>query len=240
MPNSSIRLFIDFDGTVTTIDTGDAFFRHFGEFEPIHSQLLNGEFSVGEYYIRSVALLSNKTTPQAIREFALAQPVDACMRELLDVCRRYNVDVTVVSDGFDAYITPILEHAGLDYLNVRCNRLIFDSVTHTWTPTFPGASDSCSCFCASCKRNVLLASSAPNDVIVYVGDGRSDRCAAEHADVVFAKDNLRSWCSNNGIPHHPFHSLRDVCRILERRLRTNDLRARKQAELARKRAFEAE
>ena len=81
---------------------------------------------------------------------------------------------------------------------------------------------------------------AEHDLLVYVGDGRSDMCAAQHADVVFAKGYLAAWCTEQRIPHHPWTTLHDVRRILGTKLATGALRVRRQAQLARKAAYEAE
>jgi 2-hydroxy-3-keto-5-methylthiopentenyl-1-phosphate phosphatase len=231
-----IRLFLDFDGTVAINDVGDAFFQTFGQFEPVHSELLAGKHSVAEYYSISASLLRGATT-DALRTFLASQELDPAVPDLIRWCEEVGIHVAIVSDGFDIYIKPMLQAAGLGHVPVFCNTL-HEENGH-WTPFFPGASESCTCFCASCKRNVLLAS-GPDDVIVYVGDGRSDRCAVEHADVVLAKSGLIAWCVANGIPHHNVHTMFDVWFILQSRFERNDLRSRRHAELARKRAFEQE
>lgn len=233
-----VRLFLDFDGTITRKDVGDELFRTFGEFEPVHGELLRGLLTVTQYYRLSCQRLRTDATPERVMAFAQAQEVDANFAALVTWARSADIEVTVVSDGFDVYIRPILEDTGLADLDVRCNRLVHDN--GTWTPSFPGASESCACFCASCKRNVLMESSGPDDIIVYVGDGRSDTCAADHADVVFAKGALAAHCVANGVAHHHFHTLFDVLQILRRRVETNDLRPRLQAERRRKQAFETE
>jgi 2-hydroxy-3-keto-5-methylthiopentenyl-1-phosphate phosphatase len=83
----------------------------------------------------------------------------------------------------------------------------------------------------------VLGESHEDDVIVYIGDGRSDTCAVQHADVVFAKDYLAAWCTEQRIPHHPYRTLSDVQRILASKLATGALRQRRQAVLARKAAY---
>lgn len=231
-----IRLFLDFDGTVAVNDVGDAFFQTFGQFEPVHSELLAGKHSVATYYRISAGHLRG-VTPEALQAFTEGQELDPAVSDLIRWCSDVGIDVAIVSDGFDLYIKPMMARAGLGHIPVFCNTLTYED--GLWSPHFPGASESCSCFCASCKRNVLLTS-APTDVLVYVGDGRSDRCAVEHADVVFAKSDLIAWCVANGIPHHNVHTMFDVWHILRRRFEQNDLRPRRHAELARKRAFEQE
>lgn len=234
----AIRLFIDFDGTITCQDVGDALFQTFGSFEPIHSELLQGKHTVASYYYQSASLLRCDATPEAIHRFALSREVDPYVVALFTWCASNAIDVTVVSDGFNVYIDPILSSIGFGHLRRYCNTLSWSE--GTWQASFPGASESCACFCASCKRNVLLTLSAPDDIIIYVGDGRSDTCAAEHADVVFAKGTLAKHCEANGVAHHHFHTMFQVQQILERRLRDDDLRPRKQAERLRQRAIQSE
>jgi len=236
---SRVHLVLDFDGTITVRDTGDDLFRTFGQFEPIHSQLLQGEMSVAEYYRRSTALLTSNLTPDEVRTWANERVIDPGLADLVHLCRRYDVHVVVASDGFDAYITPILERAEIGEVDVHCNTLA-PQPDGTWAVSFPGASESCTCFCASCKRNAVLSHLGEGDILIYVGDGRSDTCAASHADIIFAKDHLAAWCTEERIPHHPFKTLHDVQRLLAGRFANGYLKSRRQAVLARMRAIQAE
>jgi hypothetical protein len=45
---------------------------------------------------------------------------------------------------------------------------------------------------------------------VFVGDGASDRYAAHHADVVFAKDALARYCEAADVPYVAWRRLGDV------------------------------
>jgi len=49
---------------------------------------------------------------------------------------------------------------------------------------------------------------------VYVGDGYSDRCAAEASDRVFATKGLAQYLDERGIPYERFDDFRDVARSL--------------------------
>jgi 2-hydroxy-3-keto-5-methylthiopentenyl-1-phosphate phosphatase len=51
---------------------------------------------------------------------------------------------------------------------------------------------------------------------VLVGDGRSDFCAAAHADVVFARASLLEHCRARGIPCVPFETFDAVGDLIER------------------------
>lgn len=233
------RLFLDFDGTISQADVGNVLFQTFGEFEPVHTRLMNNEISVADYYRQSVALLRPDCTPESITAFAQTQQLDAGFAPLVSWAHRSDISVIVVSDGFNRYIEPLLELSGKrNDLTVWCNALVWNGAA--FTAEFPGATESCSCFCASCKRNVVISHVADDDIAIYVGDGRSDSCAVEHADIVFAKGTLAAECTRKGIPHHHFHTLSEVMIILQRKVEEGALRPRRQAVLARKRALEAE
>lgn len=235
----AIHLFLDFDGTISQADVGDELFKRFGQFEPIHSQLIDGEMNVQDYYRRSVSLFRPDCTPDSITAFAHTQQLDSGFAPLVSWALRSNIAVTIVSDGFNVYIEPLLNQSGLrSQVKVLCNSLEWDGTSYS--VSFPGATESCACFCASCKRNALISQLGDDDIAIYVGDGLSDSCAVEHADVVFAKGTLASECTRKGIPHHHFRSLSEVMIILQRKVEEGALRPRRQAVLARKRAIEAE
>lgn len=233
-----IRLFLDFDGTLATNDVGDELFRTFGDFDRLHAELLRGEYSVAEYYRRSAASLTDVSEERFAR-FIDTQALDSGAEQLIAWASHEAIPVVVVSDGFDHYIEPLLRREGLrSAVEVACN--ILHAAPEGYVSEFPGASESCSCFCASCKRNALLSRSAMEDVLIYVGDGRSDACAVEFCDVVFAKGILAASCTERGIPHHPYRTLTDVLLILQAKMRDGSLRPRRQARLARQRAIAAE
>lgn len=234
-----IHAFIDFDGTLSQQDVGDELIRTFGSFEPLHSDLLAGKLNVAEYYQRAVASFTDQATPGSLETFAALQELDAGAKALITWLNSVDIPCAVVSDGFDTYITPLLQRLGDSVaLSVYCNKLVWDG--NAFQPLFPGATESCSCFCASCKRNAILTNIAIDDIVIYIGDGRSDACAVQHADVVFAKGALAAYCSSQGIPHHHYRTLSDVLIILQTTYKQLDFRPRRQAFLARKQAFEIE
>lgn len=237
-----VRLFIDFDGTITHNDVSDELFITYGQHQPIHTQLHDGEMSVYEYYERSAAMLHPECTADVVQKFAESQDADTGFVPLVSWCDEHSIPVYVVSDGFDSYIYPVLNKLGVRELPVFSNTLQWQHTEQgmEWVFGAPGATESCTCFCASCKRNAIINSTASADIVIYIGDGRSDACAVEHADVVFAKGYLARYCTENGIPHHPFRTLHDVLHICKTLHRKQRLTPRRQAQLARNRAIMAE
>jgi 2-hydroxy-3-keto-5-methylthiopentenyl-1-phosphate phosphatase len=236
-----IRLFLDFDGTVTTADVGDQFFLRFGggSFASLNERYRAGEISAQGYYERSVAAVGT-CSPADVARFLDEQRVDPGIHGLLGLCAGEEIPVTILSDGLDAYIRPLLEREGLGALQVFSNRM-------AWQPAeadgrvrgvlaFPNGNTECD-RCASCKRNLMLGSAADGDVLIYVGDGYSDRCPVEYADVVFAKGSLQTWCQQSNITYLPYRTLDDVRERLATEVHSRTLRPRPRAERKRREAY---
>ncbi len=234
----TIRVFCDFDGTITLRDLGNEVIKEFGDFA-LHKQLLNGTVTIREYWKMAFGSCT-ALTKERIHAFAQEQLVDAHFKRFAEFLHSHRVPLYVVSDGFREYVQPILLQQNID-APTYCNYLSFETNSSAPSPRFPGACENCTCtFAASCKRNVVLKHTADDDVVVYIGDGRSDFCGAEHADIVFAKKQLAAYCNKHRIPHYPFKSFFDIKTTFEKLLTTGKIKQRYQAALARKKAFESE
>jgi 2-hydroxy-3-keto-5-methylthiopentenyl-1-phosphate phosphatase len=100
----------------------------------------------------------------------------------------------------------LLEREGLE-LDVRANRL--DARADGWRVLFRSW-ESCPVCGESCKRSDV----AGLGDLVYVGDGFSDRCVAEAAMRVFARDGLVDYLEGKGIEFERFDDFHDVDRAL--------------------------
>jgi len=81
-----------------------------------------------------------------------------------------------------------------------------------WRATFRNG-DACGTCGEPCKRADVTSADAIG-MLVYVGDGYSDRCAAQAADRIFARDGLARYLAARGVTFEPFDDLRDVARSL--------------------------
>ncbi len=232
-----VFIYTDFDGTITKKDLGDDLFIQYGQFEPYHTLLISGQLEIKEYWRQLFATLP-ELDKEFVRRYAFEQETDAYFPAFAKYCEASGIPLAVVSDGFDAYIEPVLEKIGLSELPVYANKMEFSSGRAK--PVFTLPSESCKCLVASCKRNRILIKTPPDAVIVYIGDGYSDFCASEHADVIFAKGNLAKYCSSNRIPFHNFNTFFEVLQIIKKLVHDKRLKPRHQAYLKRKSAFESE
>jgi hypothetical protein len=79
--------------------------------------------------------------------------------------------------------------------------------------------------CGTCKRERVRRHRDAGRAVVFVGDGPSDRYAANHADVIFAKHGLATWCEAEGIAHQAWTDLSDVTAWLQDALASGRLPA---------------
>lgn len=243
-----VKIFIDFDGTITRRDVGDAMFELFGGKSSTEAvqQYLQEKISAVECFRRECEACGEVDKP-ALDKFLDLQEIDSTFPEFIAFCNGQGFECRIVSDGMDYYIERILNHNRLGNIPFFSNRLDLHSVDGSskvrFAPSFPFTDEVCD-RCACCKRNHLLSLSADEDIIVYVGEGYSDRCPARHADVVFAKDDLQEYCRKENVSYHEYRSFSDVKQRLQQLLdksgtRVNriGLRKRRQAEHVRREVY---
>ena len=241
-----LALFIDFDGTITTTDIGFDLFNKLSSQEPWHAMLMNGTMDITDYWRNVVRAVREPLTEERILEYLRTIPVDPGLDAFMQVVQEEKLPLTIVSDGLSSYIRPYLELHGVPVQGeahngypLYCNdsRLDGEGRLHI---RFTHQAEGCECLSAVCKRNVVLCNAPPETRIVYIGDGVSDLCAAEHADIIFAKGNLAAFCNERKLPHYPYKTLEEVAVQLRKLLGRRRLKPRHQAELLRRKAWEAE
>ena len=235
-----IRIYIDFDGTITKRDVGNALFRTFGGSvcDGFIRRYHDGEISAQDCF-RSEAAAAAALNEDRLRSFLEEQPIDEGFPAFVEYCRTQEFPIRVLSDGLDLYIAPILQRTVPEPVQFVSNRAVVDPNDRTLRIEFPHANAECD-RCACCKRNIMLNGTPDEDVLVYVGEGYSDRCPASYADVVFAKDALQTYCREENISYVPYMTFHDVRRSLELLVRRRKLRKRYRAAVKRKEVFVAE
>jgi 2-hydroxy-3-keto-5-methylthiopentenyl-1-phosphate phosphatase len=197
-----VKLVLDWDGTVTDGDGLHLVLLEFGDQDiyEAHEARLGDELTLHEVIageFRSVhAPLEEVAT--WVRENVRLRPG---FRELAELHRPL-----IVSSGFRELIEPVLEREGLE-LEVRANRL--DPRPDGWRVLFR-SDEPCPVCGEPCKRADVTGLGD----IAYVGDGFSDRCVAEAAARVFARDGLATYLDEKGLPFEPFDDFYDVAEAL--------------------------
>lgn len=238
-----LKVFVDFDGTITKEDVGNLFFREFGG-EICTSYVADYKaeiISAKNLFVKEVGAIRQFDEKKAA-EFLRRQVVDESFKAFVEFCRSHGVEFHIVSDGLDYYIERMLSANGIKEVSVFANHLEVapdEAGGSRLQISFPHDDAECT-RCACCKRNILLTNCGDDDIIVFVGEGYSDRCPAQYADIVFAKDELQKFCQERNISYYLYDSFEDVVLRLEELLRKPRLKPRREAEMRRRDAFIAE
>lgn len=213
----TVTIYTDFDGTISINDVGDTLFQTFGTdgWKQAIDDWKAGFISSKECLSRCCAV--TPITPKQFTDFADSQQLDPHFKDFIDYCNEHNYPVTVLSDGLENYITRILAKHGFGDLPVIANRVIFETGNRI-RPEFPYYGLGCP-NCANCK-GYHIKKSNQNELIVYIGDGLSDRCGAEEADVIFAKDDLKIFCIENNMEFYEFVNFGDILEKLKKLVST--------------------
>jgi 2-hydroxy-3-keto-5-methylthiopentenyl-1-phosphate phosphatase len=128
-------------------------------------------------------------------------------------CEIRDYPLYIVSDGFDLYIQPLLQRAGLAHLPVIANSLRYEDDVPRMAFLLQRSPDQ---YYGNDKTFVIEQVRRPGSTLVFVGDGFSDRAAAHAADLLFAKDKLADYCVESNLPFEPFSTFDDIRAYLER------------------------
>jgi len=213
MKEKRYKIYTDFDGTIALNDVGDSLFATFaGEkwHEPIQDWK-KGLISSKELYLREWEM--TRLSPEQLEQFSDIQQIDPYFKDFVEYCTQHNYPLVVLSDGFDFYIKRILKKAGLDFLPVYANVLSFQNDNKV-IPEFPYFGKGCP-NCANCKGYHITKNQQQGELVVYIGDGLSDRCGVEQADIIFAKDDLKTYCLENSIAFFEFQNFKDVLQTIK-------------------------
>jgi 2-hydroxy-3-keto-5-methylthiopentenyl-1-phosphate phosphatase len=202
---------VDFDGTVTQQDLLDTIASRFGDPE-VYREVDEG-LDEGRLTLREVITREYEPVRRPLEEIVAWELENVSIRpgfrELVELAKAETWRLVIVSSGFHELIEPILEHEGVE-VELHANRV--DPNPEGWHVIwqYEAACDSCG---ESCKRSIVQEFAGDGE-LVYVGDGYSDRCAAEASDRVFAIKGLASYLDERGIPYERFDDFHDVARGL--------------------------
>lgn len=236
MINKEFKIFVDFDGTITKQDVGDAIFREFGDVEkvnPIIDDLLNDKISAKESWTSLCNSVEN-INEDDLTEFLENIQIDETFLKFDKYCSENDFRLYVLSDGFNFYIDKIFKKHNLSHVEYYSNKLKITN--NKLVPSFPHLDESCTSS-ANCKRNHIIEHSGDDDFTVFIGDGNSDKYTIQFCDFIFAKDDLLRYCEMERISFFPFKNFEDVIERMESLKAKKRLKKRHQAELKRREVY---
>ncbi len=198
-----MELVLDWDGTVTEGDTLHAAIAEFGDVDVFRAM----EAEIGRRLtLQEVIAVEMETISAPLEEVVafLLETVSLRVGFAEIVAQR---NPLVVSMGFHELIEPLLEREGID-VRVVANRL--DARPDGWKAIFrPQA------LCGVCGEPCKRSDVASLDGFAYVGDGFSDRCVAQLASRVFARDGLSAYLTAEGVEFELFDDFHDIATALD-------------------------
>ena len=200
-------VFVDFDGTITDVDTFDVFVRRFagdGPWTDIEGRLNRNEISLRAAlaleasYVRTTLDEADAVLRDIVR-------IDPSFADFVAACEARDARLAIVSSGIEPLIKRALARAGLERLEVIANPVTVDPAG--WRIDFRDDSDN-----GNDKAALVRAAAAEGLATLFVGDGRSDYDAALAADRRFAKRGgyLEGYLERRGVAFESFSSFAEV------------------------------
>lgn len=215
----ALVVFCDYDGTFAVQDVGSTLARRHAAARraALWPRLERGELTAWQY---NLELLDGLRLPEAeLEAFLRTVELDPGARDLLAWCEARGIPFRVLSDGFDRNLDRLQELHGVRFA-YDANHLRYEHGAWRIAPGHPD-DGGCDCGTGVCKRARIehFRGRHPGVPVVHIGNGRvSDRCAADAADIVFAKDTLADELDARGIGYQRFATLHDVIAKLTARL----------------------
>jgi 2-hydroxy-3-keto-5-methylthiopentenyl-1-phosphate phosphatase len=206
-----VSVLVDYDGTVSVADVGDVLLARLGPPAEIVAAA-DREYHEGRRGSRELTCWDMDHLPDdeaLLRAEAADVAQDPGFPGFVREVRGAGAILEVVSDGLGFYVESKLRELepSLADLPVATN---VNAIRGGGSGvSFPYGHPACF-VCGTCKRERVLAHRASGRFVVLVGDGASDRYAAHHADLVFAKRSLLAWMLETGRPVEPWHGFGDL------------------------------
>ncbi len=204
--------FLDFDGTISLEDTCYLMIEKFCRpgWQELNEQWERGELGTIECARCTFELFD--ASRDELLQFCRQLPIDPDFPDFVARAEQRGDKIYILSDGYDLNIKTILQQNNLDQIPFYANRLHYSD--GKFDITSPYHNYECG-QCGTCKKSLLEQLREKEVQIVYVGDGTSDKCAAQFADIVFAKQELLRYCQAKGRQAIGFKSFKDIIQWLE-------------------------
>lgn len=210
----SVAILSDFDGTITTEDTNAKLIKYFGneKTRERYNQYRKGEIHLLPYLelqYRDIGINEEEYTNFILNKIEISRG----FKEFYENIKRHNIPFAIISGGFNNGITPFLKKHGINDIDVYANSINFgDEVTLEYYHKTP---DCCKLGpCGNCKIKHYENYKEEDNIVIFIGDGVTDKPVAEVADIVFAKDGLLDYCKDNDIDCIPWKDFRDINKII--------------------------
>jgi 2-hydroxy-3-keto-5-methylthiopentenyl-1-phosphate phosphatase len=233
-----LKIFCDFDGTITIYDTwiemGEYFIRDKESWAAVIREFETLKIGARECFLRECSLIEGFDI-EKFNQIIDNQKIDPSFLNFYNFCTVNRISITILSEGMDYYITRILNRYKID-LPFFANKFILHDDNKSFHLEFPYSDSDC-LRCGTSKRNILMNNTGDDEISVFIGDGFSDACVVNYSDIVFAKKSLASYCWKNNITYFDWNDFGDVQKKLEKISAQKKIKHRQDARLKRRDVF---
>jgi 2-hydroxy-3-keto-5-methylthiopentenyl-1-phosphate phosphatase len=206
-----IKIFCDFDGTITVRDNIASIMKQFGdeECEQLKNDVLAQRISIQEGVAKMFARIPSSKKEEIIHYLQETAEIRAGFEEFVAFTKAQHIPLYIVSGGMDFFVYRLLNGL-VDKRDIYCNNTTF---THECMQVqWPHACDEHCAMqgCGLCKPSLIRQLSERDDTLIVIGDSITDLQAAKLADVIFARDYLQQKCEELHISHIPFTTFHDI------------------------------
>jgi len=209
-------VFCDFDDTTAVENVANLILERFGgdNWRKIRERHMDTGGSLRKYQEEAFFNLnvSKDKLESVVRENATLRPY---FKDLVGLCKSNNIPLAIVTLGLDFYVSALLQREGLDA--VPCYAVSTRFLPRGIDFIYSQTREKCDQW-GNCKCAIIDRYRSEHDYIIYVGDGRSDFCPAENADLVFARSYLADHCIQNDINYKEFDDFKIVVDEMRRLL----------------------
>ncbi|TET47172.1 hypothetical protein E3J62_02195 [candidate division TA06 bacterium] len=199
----------DMDGTITRKDVSVLLLEKFasGKWRQMEEFYHTGQWSLKQTALEEFKLLKQ---PRGVMESYVREAVelDPHFPTFVGLCKKKGIGVVIASEGLDFYVETVLEIMGLRGLKYYSDLAAFQE--HVLEDVFfPHWNPECG-ECGTCKVGIIRKYQEWKNKVTFIGEGRTDRHAAEVADRVFAKGLLLDHCKEKRIECEEYETFGDV------------------------------
>ncbi len=209
----------DFDGTITQVDVTDLILNDLAHpsWREIEQEWARGQIGSRECLERQMALV--ETSPACLNALIDTVPIDPDFLSFASFLGKRALPLYVLSDGFDLVIRRVFRKAGIGNTLPGAGRVYASSLQIRGgraLTSFPYSGGECRHGCATCKAAIIRKLRRKGSPVLFIGDGLSDRFAAEEADKVLAKRLLANYCGEHGIAFQAMETLAEARAAVEK------------------------
>ncbi len=201
-------VFFDFDNTITTFDVLDGIIKRFASdrnWVKLEEDWRSGK--IGSRQCLNGQLKSVKVTKKELLNYLDTVNIDKSFYKLLNFLKTNRTEIAILSDSFAFVINYILKKHNIRHVKIYANHL---HISHgRLRAIFPYVNKSCA-KCANCKTSHFSDNAFSGKFSIYIGDGLSDLCPSQQANLTFAKATLLERLRHKNKPCIGFKHLEDV------------------------------